>query len=309
MASFRRGLLFLLASAVIVATLGGLMACSSKEATPTSTPTSQGSTSEATGGRLRVATTTSLNDTGLWDALEPMFEGRYGMKLDIIAVGTGQALEYGRRGDVDALAIHDKAREDEFVAQGYGLQRHVIAYNYFLIVGPQSDPAGIRDMAPEEAFLEIMRRGKGEPGKVWFVSRGDNSGTHAREKLLWQKGGNDYESVRNSGGWYLEGGAGMGAILTLANEKSAYTLTDIGTYLAFKKKLGLVPLVESGDSLLNVYSVMAVNPEKFPNTNSAGADKLVQFLTSEEIQDFIGNFGVSQYGTALFTPARGQEPQ
>lgn len=310
MTSLRREPLLFLAAAIIVATLGGLMACSSGKATPTlvTTPTSDGSPSGAVGGRLRVATTTSLNDTGLWDALEPMFENRYGMELDIIAVGTGQALEYGRRGDVDALAIHDKAREEEFVAQGFGLQRHVIAYNYFLVVGPESDPAGIRDMAPEEAFLEVMRRGKGEPGKVWFVSRGDNSGTHAREKLLWQKGGNDYESVRNSGGWYLEGGAGMGAILTLANEKSAYTLTDIGTYLAFKKKLGLVPLVESGDSLLNVYSVIAVNSEKFPDTNSDGADKLIQFLTSEEIQDFIGNFGVSQYGMALFTPARGQEP-
>lgn len=256
-----------------------------------------------------MATTTSLDDTGLWDFLEPMFEDRYGVELDIISGGTGKALEFGRRGDIDVLTIHDKAREEEFVAQGYGIQRHPIAYNYFLIVGPESDPAGIKGMEPEKALLEVMKNGQANPGKVWFVSRGDSSGTHAREKLLWQRAGQEYESVRNSGGWYLEAGAGMGAILTLADEKSAYTLTDIGTYLAFKRKLGLVTLVDRGDSLLNVYSVIAINPERHPDTNEDMANKLIQFLTSEEVQDLIGSYGLREYGTPLFTPARGQEPQ
>ena len=284
-ASFRRPLLpFMIALALSVAALGGLAGCSPSRATPThdsdSPPTD--------GGRLRLATTTSLYDTGLWDSLEPLFEEMYGVELDIISGGTGRALEFGRRGDVDILTIHDRAREEEFVAQGYGVQRHPIAYNFFLIVGPESDPAGIRISDPERALLAVMKKGRSTTGRVWFVSRGDGSGTHAREKLLWRLGGQDYESVRNSGGWYLEAGAGMGAILTLADERSAYTLTDIGTYLAFKRKLDLVPLVDSGESLLNVYSAIAISPERHPDSNEAMANRLIEFLTSDEIQDLIG---------------------
>ena len=256
-----------------------------------------------------MATTTSLYDTGLWDSLEPLFEDKYGVELDVISGGTGRALEFGRRGDVDTLTIHDRAREEEFVAQGYGVQRHPIAYNYFLIVGPESDPAEIKGIDPEKAFLAVMKRGQANPGKVWFVSRGDGSGTHAREQLLWQGGGQEYESVRDSGGWYLEAGAGMGAILTLTDEKAAYTLTDIGTYLAFKRRLDLVPLVDSGDSLLNVYSAIAISPERHPDTNEDAANKLIQFLASEEVQDLIGGYGISEYGAPLFTSARGQDPQ
>jgi tungstate transport system substrate-binding protein len=290
---------------LLITILSGLLAC-----TVDGQPTNQNDeTISPNGGRLRLATTTSLYDTGLWDSLEPMFEDRYGIELDILTGGTGKALEFGRRGDVDVLTIHDKTREEEFVAQGYGIQRYPLAYNYFLIVGPGSDPAGIKDMDPEKALLEVMKNGQANPGKVWFVSRGDNSGTHAREKLLWKLGGQEYESVRNSGSWYLEAGAGMGAILTLADEKSAYTLADIGTYLAFKRKLALIPLVDSGESLLNVYSVIAISPERHPDTNADMANTLIQFLTSDEVQDFIGGYGLSEYGTLLFTPARGQEPQ
>ena len=279
-----------------MAVLSGLLACTPQNG-------------ETNGGRLRLATTTSLYDTGLWDSLEPMFEDKYGVELDVITGGTGKALEFGRRGDVDVLTIHDKPREEEFVAQGYGVKRYPIAYNYFFIVGPERDPAGIKGMDPEKALLEIMKQGQANPSKVRFVSRGDNSGTHAREKLLWQKAGQDYETVRKSGAWYIEAGSGMGATLTLADEKSAYSLTVNGTYFAFKRKLALIPLVESGESLLNVYSAIAISQEKHPDTNVAMADKLIQFLTSNEIQDFIGSYGVSEYGTSLFTPARGQEPQ
>mgnify|MGYP002824188986 CR=1 FL=1 len=283
--------------ALLIAVTVGLVSCSSE------------GTSQANGGRLRVATTTSLYDTGLWDVLEPLFEDRYGVALDVISGGTGKALEFGRRGDVDVLTIHDKAREERFVADGYGVKRYPIAYNYFLIVGPQGDPAGIGGMGPEQALLEVMKQGQADPGRVWFVSRGDDSGTHAREKLLWQNAGQEYSSVRNSGAWYLEAGAGMGAILVLTDEKSAYTLTDVGTYLAFQRDLGLVTLVDRGDTLLNVYSAIAINPETHPDANVEAADKLIQFLLSAEVQDIIGGFGLNTYGTPLFTPARGQEPQ
>ena len=256
-----------------------------------------------------MATTTSLYDTGLWDSLEPMFEDQYGVELDILTGGTGKALGFGRRGDVDVLTIHDKSREEEFVAQGYGIQRYPLAYNYFLIVGPESDPAGIKNMDPVKALLEVMKNGRANPDKIRFVSRGDDSGTHAREKLLWKLGGQDYELVRNSGSWYLEAGAGMGAILNLADEKSAYTLTDIGTYLTFIRNLALIPLVDSGEALLNVYSAIAISPEKHPDTDVDMADMLIQFLTSDDVQDFIEGYGLTEYGTPLFTPARGQEPQ
>jgi tungstate transport system substrate-binding protein len=297
--------LLFLAIAISAISLSGLAACSSEE----TTQTSEDGSSQTTGGRLRLATTTSLYDTGLWDFLEPMFEDIYGVELDIITGGTGQALEYGKRGDVDVLTLHDRPREEEFIAQGYGIQRYPIAYNYFFIVGPEGDPAGIEGLEPERAFREIMRQGQINPDKIRFVSRGDRSGTHAREMLLWRMAGQDYESVRNSGEWYIEAGAGMGAILTMADEKSAYTLTVNGTYLAFKEKLNLVSLVDRGESLLNVYSVIAINPEKHPDTNADMADKLIQFLASEEVQDFIESYGLSEYGTPLFIPARGQEPR
>ena len=283
--------------ALAVAALGALLACGT-EGGP-----------GADGGRLRLATTTSLYDTGLWDKLERRFEDMYNVELDILTGGTGKALEFGRLGEVDVLAIHDRVREEAFIAEGYGLERHPIAYNHFLIVGPGDDPAGIIGKSPEEALAEVMRRGQGTEDRVWFVSRGDESGTHAREKLLWEKAGYSYDAVRDSGDWYLESGAGMGAVLLLADEKNAYTLTDAGTFLAFRKDLALSVLVEEGDSLLNVYSVIAVSPERFPDGNSAMAERLVSFLLSEEAQDLIGAHGVDEYGRSLFTPARGQEPQ
>ena len=185
-----------------------------------------------------------MYNIGLWDVLEPAFEDRYGVDLDVITGGTGQAIEAGKRGDVDVLTLHDRAREEEFVAQGYGLQRHPIAYNSFIIVGPPNDPAGIRGMEPEVAFLEIMEQGIANPGNVKFVSRGDRSGTHSREMLIWQLAGLDYESVRSSGRWYIEAGGGMGAILRLAHEKSAYTLAVSSAYIAFRDKLDLASLVD-----------------------------------------------------------------
>lgn len=256
--------------------------------------------------RLRVATTTSLYDTGLWGYLEPKFEKEYDVELDVLYAGTGKALEWGRRGDVDVVTIHDKAREEQFVADGYGVERHPFAYNYFVIVGPEGDPAGIRDMTPVDAFIKLMEEGQTN-GEVKFVSRGDDSGTHSKEKAIWQAAGYDYEDVRASGAWYIEAGSGMGPTLVMANEKSAYTLSDMGTYLAFKGDLSLVPLVDQGDILLNVYSVIAVNLEKIEGVKIDMANNLIDFLLSEEIQKLIGEYGVKEYGRQLFTPCAGQE--
>ncbi len=249
--------------------------------------------------RLRVATTTSLYDTGLWGYLEPMFEEKYGVELDVISAGTGIALEYGRRGDVDAIAVHSKTRELDFIAQGYGQERVPFAYNYFLIVGPADDPAGIAGMSPEEAFKELAGGG-GE-----FVSRGDDSGTHGKEKAIWEAAGYDYETIRQAGQWYIEAARGMGPTLLMASEKQAYTLTDMGTFLSYQGEIDLVPIVDSGAILLNVYSVIVT----INGNNTGMAANLVAFLTSADIQELIGKYGVEEYGLALFTPCAGAEPE
>ena len=255
--------------------------------------------------RFRVATTTSLYDTGLWGHLEPKFEEKYGVEMDIMYAGTGKALEFGQRGDVDAVAVHAKSSEEKFIAGGYGVARHPIAYNYFMVIGPESDPAGIKGLSPEDGFNRLVQQGQSEPANVKFVSRGDDSGTHGKEQAVWAAAGYDYTDVEKSGDWYVEAGAGMGPTLVMANEKSAYTLADIGTFLAFKKDLGLVPVIDEGDILLNVYSVIAVNPDTVPGVKIDMANNLIEFLTSDEIQDLIGKYGVEEYGRRLFAPCKG----
>jgi tungstate transport system substrate-binding protein len=254
--------------------------------------------------RVRVATTTSLYDTGLWGYLEPMFEDKYDVELDILYAGTGIALEYGMRGDVDVITVHDKAREEQYVADGYGVERVPFAYNYFLVVGPESDPAGIKGMSPEAAFKKLF-----EDGTASFISRGDGSGTHAKEQAIWQAAGYDYETVQNAGEWYVEAGRGMGPTLLMAGEKQAYTLTDMGTFVTYKSEIGLVPIVDAGSILLNVYSVIAGNSEKNSSVNYEMASNMVDFLTSPEIQELLGDYGVEEYGLVLFNPCAGAEPQ
>ena len=283
----------LLGILVILSMLIGVIGCAVSTASPM--PPQQ---------RLRVATTTSLYDTGLWGYLEPMYEEKYDVELDVMYAGTGKALEYGQRGDVDVITVHSKAKEEQFVADGYGVKRVPFAYNYFLIVGPASDPAGIKGLKPEEAFNKLMDTGGGS-----FVSRGDDSGTHSKEKAIWKGAGYDYEEVQKAGSWYIEAGTGMGATLMMASEKQGYTLTDMGTYLAYKGKLELVPIVDKGDILLNVYSAIAVNPEKVTVKNLDMANNLIGFLTSAEIQELIGDYGVKEYGMQLFTPCAGAEPK
>jgi len=255
--------------------------------------------------RFRIATTTSLYDTGLWYYLEPMFERKYNVEMDIVYAGTGIALEYGRRGDVHAVVVHDRAAEDKFIADGYGLNRRYFAYNYFLIAGPASDPAGIKDMSPEDAFKKLAAEGKKNPDKVKFVSRGDNSGTHSKEKLIWSNAGFKYEDIQKSGPWYVEAGKGMGPCLLMANEQGAYVLADISSFLAYKGKLNLVPLVEKGEIFLNVYAAMAINPEKIKTAKIQLANNFINWLISDEIQKVIGTYGVTEYGRPLFNPTSG----
>ena len=254
-------------------------------------------------GVLRIATTTSLYDTGLLDELELMYENTSDVDVQITAQGTGQSLDTARRGDVDLVLVHSPSLEQKFIDEGYGINPQCFAYNNFIIVGPESDPAGIANMTPVEAFQTIYLAGTNETEGVSFVSRGDDSGTHTREQEIWEAAGYNYtEEIRDSGNWYLETGSGMGETLTVANQREAYTLSDIGTYLAFQDQISLVQLVTGGDELLNRYSAIAVNPEMAEGVNIDEANNFIDWITSNETKEYIGNFGVEEYGQPLFIP-------
>jgi len=262
---------------------------------------------------LRVATTTSLYDTGLWDYLEIIFEDRYDVDLQITAKGTGASLELGKNGDVDVVTVHDPLKEAAFIDGGYGveaeingnaMERVTWAYNYFIIIGSEADPAGIGggNLTPEEAFQKIQQEGALDSDAVKFVSRGDNSGTHGKEKAIWASAGYNYtKDIQGHGadaGWYVEAGTGMGATLQLANEKLAYTLSDKGTFLTYKSDLDLVTLVNRGDIMLNVYTVMICKNGVRPEL----AQNLVTFLRADDIQALIAGVGIREYGETLFYP-------
>ena len=260
--------------------------------------------------RFKIATTTSLYDTGLWYYLEPIFEKEANVEMDIIYAGTGIALEYGRRGDVDAIIVHDKAAEDKFIEEGYGINRRNFGYNFFLIAGPPDDPAGITGSTAAEAFKKIHDAGMSDPDSVKFVSRGDNSGTHSKEKLIWKAAGFNYEDIQGSGKWYVEAGKGMGPTLLMANEMQAYVLADISTFLAYNKKspLDIKTLVEQDAIFLNVYAAMAINPGKYPNTKIDIANQFINWLIGPEVQEIMATYGAAEYGRSLFNPiARGME--
>ena len=247
----------------------------------------------ATEARVRVATTTSLYDTGLWGVLEPAFEQATGLELDVLYAGTGRALEWGARGDVDVVATHSPGQEAAFITAGHGRDRAPFAFNHFLVVGPDADPAGLRGLAPEDALRRLRTLATHA-----FVSRGDDSGTHARERAIWQTAGLDPAAVRDSGRWYVEAGLGMGPTLSMAAQLGAYTLTDIGTFLAYRSDLALVAIVDRGPALLNVYAVIVCTRA----ANPAGAEALAAFLTGEVGQELIGAFGNN-----LFTPCAGTD--
>jgi tungstate transport system substrate-binding protein len=253
--------------------------------------------------KLVIATTTSLYDTGLLAYLQPKFESQYNVKLLITSQGTGKAIELAKRGDADVLLVHSPSQELAYLEDGYGLNRRSFASNYFIIVGPAKDPSGIKGMTPENAFRVIMAKGKAGDASVAFVSRGDGSGTHSAEQAIWKSAGYTYaKDVQKTGKWYVEAGKGMGETLQMASEKGAYAITDEGTFLAYKSKLNLDPLVTEGASLLNIYSVMGVYNSKQPVDKIKMADNFINFLISPQTQSDIATFGKDKYGKSLFTP-------
>jgi len=260
--------------------------------------------SQAKAGRrsLVVSTTTSLYDTGILDEVEEAFEAERSIDLYFISVGTGLAITHAKRGDADMILVHAPPEEIAFIEEGYGVCRKIIAYNFFAIIGPGGDPAGIQGLSPAEALRAIVEKGAG--GSTVWVSRGDDSGTHSKEKELWSAAGLDASALREEG-WYREAGTGMGKTLQIAEEFEAYTLTDMGTYLKYRTG-GLVTLevlVGAGGELINVYSAIAVNPEKSPGVNFDGAVTFIEYLASEQGQAIFDGYGVDAYGTALFNPA------
>ncbi len=247
-----------------------------------------------------LATTTSTQDTGLLDTLVPIFEKQSGYNVKVIAVGSGQALAMGERGDADVLLTHAPSSELPLVDKGEAINRQLVMHNDFIIVGPEKDPAGIKGMTSAVDALEAIYN-KG----ATFVSRGDDSGTDKAEKALWKKTSKNLDPKSHS--WYEETGQGMAATLQVANQKDAYTLSDRGTYLSQQKNLGLVVLVEGDPALFNVYHVMQVNPAKFDLVNGPGGAAFVEFMVSDATQAFIKDFGVDKYGQPLFIPDAGKD--
>ncbi|MBE3550997.1 MAG: substrate-binding domain-containing protein [Brockia lithotrophica] len=245
-----------------------------------------------------LATTTSTQDTGLLDYLVPIFEEQTGYKVKVVAVGTGQALEMGKRGEADVLLTHAPSSEKPLVDDGTVTNYRLVMHNDFVLVGPPNDPAKVEEAQDLKAAMKaIAASGAG------FVSRGDDSGTHKKELDLWKAAGVDPKGQA----WYTESGTGMGQTLLIANERRAYTLTDRGTYLAYKDRLDLAIVREGDEDLLNIYHVMQVNAEKYPKVNAEGAKAFVEFLVSPETQKLIGEFGVDKYGQPLFFPDAAKE--
>jgi len=241
---------------------------------------------------LLLVSTTSTQDSGLLDVLLPAFTAKTGYAVQLVAVGSGQALKIGEQGNADVLLLHSPDAEKKFVANGLGVNRRLVMHNDFVIVGPPSDPAGIRGRTPGEALKNIS------VSRVTFVSRGDDSGTHVKELALWKNAGLDPAGED----WYLETGQGQGATLSIASEKAAYALADRGTFLAYQSNVDLEILVEGDPFLLNVYHVITVNSEKHSAINLEGAKAFADFVTSNVGQTIIAEFGVDQFGQPLFFP-------
>jgi tungstate transport system substrate-binding protein len=246
-----------------------------------------------------LSTTTSTQDSGLLDVLVPMFERKSGFTVKTISVGTGQALALAARGEADATLAHAPSLEKKYVADGKMTNRRLVMYNDFVVIGPEDDPARIKG---EKSALAAFKKIAGAGSR--FVSRGDKSGTHALEQGLWKQAG-----VTPSGSWYIESGQGMGATLGIADDRKAYTLTDRATLLAFGKRVRLAIMVEGDRPLLNVYSVMEVNPANGPRVNAAGGKAFAEFMLAPETQAVIKTFGVDKYGQALFVPIAGKKDE
>ena len=240
--------------------------------------------------RIRMATTTSTDNSGLLEVILPPFEKTYGVTVDVIAVGTGKAIKLGESGNVDLILVHAPAAEKRFVAEGYGVNRRAVMHNDFILLGPKSDPAQIKgEKDIKEAFTKISQSGS------LFISRGDDSGTHKKEKSIWKAAG-----VEPDGMWYLEAGQGMGTVIQMAHEKLAYTISDRGTFLTYRPKIDLIVISEGDTNLYNPYGVIAVNPALHPQVKYVKAMTLIGWLTSPECQKMIGEF--KKGGEILFYP-------
>ncbi len=255
--------------------------------------------------RLIISTTTSLYETGLLDLLGREFEAKHPvLNVSFISQGTGLAIQTAARGDADLILVHDPAREKTFLDDGYGINRKIVAYNYFIVVGPDEDPAGIGGLSPIDALLAI--KAAGDKGEASWISRGDDSGTHSREKNLWKAGGEDPAELRDLE-WYLEAGLGMTATLNLADEKRGYTLCDLGSFLKNRVagNIHLKILVEAGKDTLNVYSAIACDPRNadLKHVKFSQAMKFIEFLVSEEVQEILADFGIDEFRQPLFNPA------
>jgi tungstate transport system substrate-binding protein len=247
-----------------------------------------------------LATTTSTQDSGLLDVLIPVFEKQTGYFVKTIAVGSGQAMAMGQKGEADVLLVHSPAAEEKFVAEGFGINRRLIMHNDYIIVGPSEDPAKIKGLkSASESFKRIAS------AKALFLSRADKSGTHSKEMDIWKKAGLNPEGEK----WYQQTGLGMGQTLNVTAEKKGNTLADRGTYLALKKNLGLDILVEGDAILLNIYHVIEVNPAKWPKVNVPGGKAFADFMVSNETQGIIKTFGVDKFGSPLFFPDAGKKEE
>lgn len=249
---------------------------------------------------LILATTTSTQDTGLLDILIPLFEKESGYFVKTIAVGSGHAMVMGQRGEADALLVHSPAEEVKFMVDGFGSQRRLVMHNDFVVIGPDTDPAKLRNSKTSaEAFRKIAT------SQSLFLSRNDNSGTHAKEKELWKTAGITPDQQK----WYQQTGLGMAHTLLVANEKKGYTLSDRATYLSLKKHLKLAVILEYDTKLLNIYHVIEVNAAKWPKVNSVAAKAFADFLAAPKTQKEIGRFGVAKFGESLFFPDAGKKPE
>ena len=257
-----------------------------------------GTTALAASKSIILATTTSTQDSGLLDMLIPVFEKESGYQVKTIAVGSGQAMKMGEKGEADVLLVHSPEAEKKFMAGGFGTTRRLVMHNDFIIVGPAADPDGIKGASAVDAMKRIAK------GTGLFMSRGDNSGTHAKEKGLWKTAGIKPDGQK----WYQQTGLGMGQTLNVTAEKRGYTLTDRATYLALKKNLGLSILVEGDGKLLNVYHVIELNTTRWPRVNKAGGKAFADFMVAKKTQELIGRFGVDKFGGPLFFPDAGKNP-
>lgn len=284
--------------AMVMVFMLSLVGCAQQAAQP---PANQPAAPKAPANpNLILATTTSTQDTGLLDVLVPEFEKQTGYVVKTVSVGTGAALAMGEKGEADVLLVHSPAAELELVEKGFATNRMLVMHNDFLLIGPADDPAGIKGMTSSAEALKKIK-----DTNSMFVSRGDKSGTHNMELSLWKAAGITPAVGPN----YQEAGQGMGATITIANQKNGYTLTDRGTYLAQMKNVALVPMVEGEKALLNIYHVMTVNPEKWPKVNFEGAKAFADFMVAPATQDIIKTFGVDKYGQPLFFPDAGKNEE